>query len=81
MRRAAISMPSNIAEGFRRNSKKEKSQFLRIAYASGAELETQLEISSDLGFLLQEEFVQLSYELDEIMKMMNRSITAVERQI
>ena len=74
-------MPSNIAEGFRRNSKKEKSQFLRIAYASGAELETQLEISSDLGFLLQEEFVQLSYELDEIMKMMNRSITAVERQI
>jgi len=45
MRRAAVSIPSNIAEGRRRGSKKEFRQFLIIAYSSGAELETQIEIT------------------------------------
>lgn len=47
IRRAAVSIPSNIAEGRYRGSKKDFSQFLRIAYASGAELETQLEIAKN----------------------------------
>lgn len=74
MRRAAVSIPSNVAEGFRKVSKKEKLQFLRTAYGSGSELETQLEISHDLGYLNKEMFQRASLELDEIMRMMNKAI-------
>ncbi|MGW8184736.1 MAG: four helix bundle protein [Candidatus Moraniibacteriota bacterium] len=51
MKRCAISIPSNIAEGRRRNGKKEFKRFLNIAYDSGAELETQIEISKRLKFI------------------------------
>ena len=51
MKRCAISIPSNIAEGRRRNGKKEFKRFLNIAYGSGAELETQIEISKRLKFI------------------------------
>ncbi len=44
MTRAAVSIPSNIAEGYRRGTKNEFHHFLTISYGSGAELETQLEI-------------------------------------
>ncbi len=50
MRRAAVSIPSNIAEGAARNSKKEFIQFLHISLGSLAEVETQLIISNNLGF-------------------------------
>ena len=53
MRRAAVSIPSNVAEGFNRFHNKEYCQFLYIALGSCAELETQVEISSDLGFVQQ----------------------------
>ena len=69
MRRAAISIPSNISEGAGRNNPKEFSQFLGIAQGSAAELETQLIISRELGFLstaLAEKSVQ---DLDTISKM------------
>ncbi len=51
MRRASVSIPSNVAEGFNRFHNKEYRQFLFIALGSCAELETQVEISSDLGFI------------------------------
>ena len=51
MRRASVSIPSNVAEGFNRFHNKEYRQFLFIALGSCAELETQVDISSDLGFL------------------------------
>ncbi len=54
LRRAAVSIPSNIAEGFNRQHNKEYRQFLYIALGSCAELETQLEVSCDLGFLTKE---------------------------
>lgn len=48
LRRAAVSIPSNIAEGRHRGSRKDFLQFLRIAYASGAEVETQLLIAKEV---------------------------------
>ncbi len=71
LRRASVSIVSNIAEGFRRWSSKEKVQFLRIAYGSGAEIETQLLIATDLGYLKAKESESLLSELEEIMKMIN----------
>jgi four helix bundle protein len=51
MRRAAVSVPSNVAEGAARSSRKEFAQFLNVAKGSLSELETQLLISVDLGYL------------------------------
>jgi len=68
IRRAAISIPSNISEGAARSSKKEFIQFLSIAQGSTSELETQLIISNNLGFL-KEEDMHLLEELDQISRM------------
>lgn len=54
LRRAAISVPSNIAEGFRRRYGKEHKQFLSIALGSCAELETQVVIGKELGYISKE---------------------------
>ena len=70
-RRASVSIASNIAEGFRRRFPKEKIQFLRMAYGSGAEIETQLIIAYELGYLEKEEYEKLTNELAEIMKIIN----------
>lgn len=70
MHRSAISIPSNIAEGHSRGSKKEFKHFLRIAYASGNELETQLLISEKLGYVSKKEFEIKSKELNEILSML-----------
>ena len=75
MRRCAVSIPSNIAEGSTRGYKQEYIQFLRTAFASGAELETQLLLSKELEFIHLENFNELSNLLTEIMKMLNRLIS------
>ena len=72
MKRAAVSIPSNIAEGFRRNHRPEQRQFYAIAYGSGAELETQLEICRKLGFLKPSHTQKADALLDEIMRMLNK---------
>lgn len=77
MRRAAISIPSNIAEGRRRGSRKEFKQFLIVAYASGAELETQIEISKRLSLLSKSEFSKVDQMLMETMKMLNKLISSL----
>jgi four helix bundle protein len=77
MRRAAFSIPSNIAEGYARGSTAEYRQFLKIAFASGAELETQILIAEELGFSNHENFNRLSNLLTEIMKMLNVLIRKV----
>jgi four helix bundle protein len=69
LRRAAISIPSNIAEGQGRNSFKEFKQFLVIALGSLAELETQLIISHEIGYLDREDSSKLAEALDNIRKM------------
>ena len=69
MRRAAVSIPSNIAEGATRNTHKEFTNFLYIAQGSASELETQILISRDLGFVDMTVSDDILRELDEISKM------------
>lgn len=71
MRRAAVSIPSNIAEGRNRGTKKDFPQFLRISYGSGAELETQLEISKQLFTTSNLVYTKVDDLLMEVMKMLN----------
>lgn len=66
MRRAAVSIPSNIAEGYRRHSRKEYLQFLTIAYGSTGELQTQLLLSKDLGFVQDGDFESLYGMVEEV---------------
>ncbi|MBE9595056.1 MAG: four helix bundle protein [Proteobacteria bacterium] len=74
MRRCAISIPSNMAEGYGRNSTKEYLYFLRIATGSLYELQTQMEISMNLYYLNRDEFDKL-YELSrEIERMLSSLI-------
>lgn len=69
IRRAAISIPSNIAEGSGRNSDKDFRRFLSISLPSAYELETQIIISNDLKFLTDKDYLELSENLKEIQKM------------
>lgn len=69
IRRAAVSIPSNIAEGSTRKSRKEYLQFLYIALGSIMELDTQLTISKNLSYLNENSYKILSEGLTEISKM------------
>ena len=69
MRRASVSIPSNIAEGHGRNSDKDLVRFLYISLGSASELETQLIISKELGFLSEEKFNELNGINTEVIKM------------
>ena len=69
LNRAAVSIPSNIAEGVGRNSDKEFLHFLAIAHASSYEVETQLFISKNLGYLLVSDFDKLVQDLNELQRM------------
>ncbi len=69
LRRCVVSVPSNIAEGFRRNHSKEFQQFLHIALGSLAEAETQILIAGDLGYLSDVEEKPLIELVDRINRM------------
>ena len=69
IRRAAISIPSNIAEGMARMSNKDQSHFLNIAYGSLMELYAQLDIAYDLGYINQNEYDKIEISINEIDKM------------
>jgi four helix bundle protein len=77
MKRAAVSLASNIAEGAARQSKKEFRQFLYIAQGSASEIDTQLEIALRLGYVTPDEMDKLSIELDEIGKMLSGLIRSL----
>lgn len=72
MRRAAVSIPSNLAEGYARKHRAEYLQFVRIAYGSGAELETQLILTKKLGFVQDKDLTSAASLLDEVMRMLNK---------
>lgn len=76
MRRAAVSVPSNIAEGDERDTDREAVRFLFIAKGSLAELRTQLEIARDIGSLKQESYARLEVECAEIARMLGALIKA-----
>jgi four helix bundle protein len=71
MRRAAVSIPSNIAEGKRRGTPKDYRQFLLIAFGSGSELETQVLIAQNLEYVTKQNLQNTADLLDEIMRMLN----------
>jgi four helix bundle protein len=71
IKKCAISIPSNIAEGFARKHRKEYARFISISFGSGAELETQLLLFKKLELAIREEFFKSEKLLNEIMKMLN----------
>lgn len=78
-KRSAISVPSNIAEGCGRKTKKDTSHFLHIARGSLYELETQLNIALMVEYISEKKFNQLSILLDECLRILNGLITRYEK--
>ena len=74
IRRCSKSIPTNIAEGFGRQSKEEFKRFLRISLGSNNELQVHLEFSKDLNYISDKEYKEISQEIEEIGKMLNVSI-------
>lgn len=81
MNRAAVSIPSNIAEGAGRNSNKEFTHFLNIAIGSCFELETQITLASEFNYLQKDDTDALLFRLNKLEKMINALITSVRKQI
>jgi four helix bundle protein len=79
IRRAVVSIPSNIAEGYGRSSPKEYGQFYSIAYGSLLELETQLTLSSRLDFLSSNDLQKTNSLIEEISKMLHVMILKTRR--
>ena len=81
MRRAAVSIPSNIAEGQERSTTKDFIKFLYIAKGSKAELETQLLICTRLQYLTQQQILAAQKLLVEIGKMLNALIQSLHEKL
>jgi four helix bundle protein len=79
MRRASVSIPSNIAEGAARQGKKEFRNFLSVAQGSLSELDTQLELSVLLGFLEEKKYGDISNPMVMIDKMLTSLIRSLSK--
>lgn len=79
LRRAVVSVPSNIAEGLSRFSDKEKAHFLEISYGSLMETYCQLDIAKRLGYITDTQFVDFEKRIEDIAKpiagLRNKSLT------
>ena len=80
MRRAAVSVGSNIAEGCGRNTNKEFVAFLHIAMGSASELRFQLHIAETLGFSTPDSILATRQLADQVMRMLSRLIVAVRKR-
>ncbi len=81
LRRAVISVPSNIAEGSGRQSEKDQAHFYTIAYGSLMETLSQLDVACDLGYLTQEEFSKFEILINEEAKMLSGLIAKRKRPL
>mgnify|MGYP003580183097 CR=1 FL=1 len=81
IRRSAISIPSNIAEGFERESNRQFVYFLLIAKGSAGELKTQLHISRNRKYISEEEFQKLHDAVSEIGKQLGKFISYLRESI
>ena len=79
IRRAAISIPSNISEGFARRGNREFVQFLFIAKGSAAEVENQLYLALDQSYITQEEFNSVYEGLELLSKQLSKFITYLKK--
>lgn len=79
IRRAAVSIASNIAEGFERNGNKEFIYFLRIGKGSAGEVRTQLYIALDLNYITKAEFGELHDKITEVSKMLSGMINYLKQ--
>ncbi len=80
MRRAAVSIPANIAEGAGRGSTREYAHFISTALGSGVELETLMILAEGLGFMSAGSKEKLAGELDEILRMLKRLRETLKRK-
>ena len=81
IRRCAVSIPSNIAEGCGRNTDKDFNNFLGIALGSAFEFETQLIICKNLGFINQEDFNFIESEIQHIQNMIIKLKSSLEKKL
>ncbi|HKW76043.1 MAG TPA: four helix bundle protein [Terriglobales bacterium] len=80
LRRAAVSIGANLAEGCGRRTSGELARFVRIAMGSASELDYHLLLCCDLGLLKREEFNRTSRELTEVRKMLTSFLARIEAQ-
>ncbi len=81
IRRAAVSVPSNIAEGSGRTHPKEQKHFIEIAYSSLMEVYCQLIIAIDLGYVTIEQINEIKTFIDRIAQMLNALRTSLNKRI
>jgi four helix bundle protein len=79
IRRAAVSIPANIAEGCARKNTKEYIQFLYVSLGSAAELETHKIISFNLGYIAKNEIEKFQPKLEEIIRMLTGLIKSLSK--
>ncbi len=79
LRRASVSITSNIAEGSSRKSSKDQARFYMYAYSSTVEILNQLIFSKDLGFLGNDHYKKLREDLEEITAMLNQLYRSTQR--
>lgn len=80
IRRAAVSVPSNIAEGYGRKTTPEYIHSLYVAYGSHCELETQMLLSGDLGYIKADDIKKLKENIEEIERMLKALIKSLENR-
>ena len=80
IRRSAVSVPSNIAEGYGRKTTQEYIQALYIAYGSNCELETQILLAGDLRYLKADNFEKLKNDIGEVERMLKGLIKSLENK-
>ena len=79
IRRAAVSIVSNLAEGFDRGNNKEFLTFLGFAKGSSSEVRSQLYVALDIGYIDSQEFARLNILADEVSKLLNGLITSLRK--